>query len=173
MRRTGRVVAAVLVAAVGLVGCTTDDGLTPTVAEIPTTTDPDLASDLIPPTPPPAPAEVVAALDAAARGTDVCALLAAIDVAAPDRDDPNGAVEVYRALAEATAQFEASAPEDLRPAWKVLVASTEEAAVALADHNGNLDDPEVEAALTNDAMVGAAETLEGYRHRSCPPPPTT
>lgn len=162
------VVACVLVAFVTmtLAGCSNAEKL-PTVAEVPTTTNPALAADLMP-TPPPLPAdEIVAALGSAVDAGDFCALLGAIDLAEPDAADPNGVTEVYEALTEATEDARAFVPADLRTDWEVIVEGVAAAADALAAHNGDLRDADVERALTSSAMVSAALNLERHQLKQC------
>lgn len=160
---------ALVVAVVLAAGCT-DEGAKPTVAEVSTTTDPTLAADLEP-EPAPLDAEViVAGLDVAVAAADFCALLSAIDASPPDPDDGAGAVAVYEALAAATAGARPFVPAELRLRWEDVVVGTEAAAVAVAEHDGEVADPEVEVALTSRAMVEALQAVERYQATSCPPP---
>ena len=76
------IVVAIVVVVAGA-GCSDGDPK-PTVAEVPTTTNPALAADLEP-TPAPLSAEqIVAGLETAVGAADFCGLLRAIDTAEPD-----------------------------------------------------------------------------------------
>lgn len=169
-----RLVAAAAVAAALVVvvaaGCTSPTEELPELTDVATTTDPDATADLEPPpSPDPAP-DVAAALAAAAAGDDFCALVAAIDATAPDADDREGAVVVYDALAAATASARGIVPPELREPWEDVVAGTEAAAAAVRASGGDLRDPDVTAALESRDMVIAAQELERYQIRQCPPP---
>lgn len=168
-RRAVRSVALAAVLVVVGAGCSNDDTL-PTVAERPTTTDPAAAADLEPAAPPRSAQVIVGDLEAAVAARDVCAVLDAIDDAEPDPDDRAGDISVYRALSAATKASRAFVPAQLRSDWEVIVAGTELASKALDDHDGDLTDPEVEAALTSTDMVDAIRNVERYQFTACPPP---
>lgn len=162
------IVVAIVVVVAG-VGCSDGDPK-PTVAEVPTTTNPALAADLEP-TPAPLSAEqIVVGLETAVGAADFCALLRAIDTAEPDPDDRDGATDVYRSLAAATRSARPFVPKELRTPWEDVVVGTDEAATAIEDHDGDVSDPELDAALTSTAMVEALESVERYQITSCPPP---
>jgi len=77
---------------------------------------------------------------------------------------------VYRALAAATRSARPFVPKELRTPWEDVVVGTDEAATAIEDHDGDVSDPELDAALTSTAMVEALESVERYQITSCPPP---
>ena len=170
-RSWGRSLAASVLAAfvtTSVAGCSNAEKL-PTVAEVPTTTNPALAADLLP-TPSPLPAaEIVDALRSAVDAGDFCALLGAIDLAEPDASDPSGATDVYESLATATEDARSFLPADLRTDWEVIVDGVTAAADALASHNGDLRDADVERALTSSAMVSATLNIERYQLKQCGP----
>lgn len=171
---SGRSVAALVVSVLVLLfaatGCRTPTEQLPELAEITTTTDPDALADLEPaPSPDPAP-QVAAALADAAAGDDFCALLTAIDATMPDRDDPDGAILVYDALAAATVEARGIVPDHLRESWEDVVAGTTAAAAALRAAGGDVGDPDVTATLESRAMTDAALELERHQIAECPPP---
>ena len=114
--------------------------------------------------------QIVVGLEAAVGAADFCGLLRAIDAAEPDPDDRDGATDVYRALAAATRSARPFVPKELRTPWEDIVVGTDEAATAIEEHDGDVSDPELDAALTSTAMVEALESVERYQITSCPPP---
>jgi len=160
---------AVLALTVGIAsGCSRDNTL-PTVIEMPTTTDPDAAVDLVPVEAPLPNAEIVAALQAAAAGGDTCELLAAMDLAQPDSSDPAGATQVYETLATVTAAAQTSVPSELGPDWASLVTAAKRASTAVSEADGDVSDSQVKAAFATATFVEAAEAFERYQLANCGP----
>jgi len=143
----------------------------PVVAEISTTTDPASAADMEPEPPPLPAADIASGLETAVTAADFCKVLAAMDVAMPDPADRAGATSVYRALATSVAATRPFVPAELRTAWETVVVGTSAAADAVEAHDGDVADPEVEAALTSAAMVQALQSVERYQLTTCPAPP--
>lgn len=166
-------IVALLLGVVVVVPACSSDNTLPTVAQVSTTTDPKAAADILPaPTPLPS-AAIVTGLEQAVEQADFCAVLTAIDAAEPAASDRPGVIRVYRALATATRASRTFLPKDspdLRSDWEVVVTGTATAADAAEAHDGDISDPEVEAALESNAMVDAIQTVERYQLQHCPPP---
>ncbi len=153
---------------VALAGCA-DEGKLPTVADVPTTVDPNDVVALEPTPDPLPPDRVVAALRDAVAAKDVCGMLGAIDAGVPSAKDREGAVTVYRELATSTRAAQGFLPEELRRPWQRVVRSAVAAADALEAAKGDLRDPDFLEALTSEGAVAADESLERYQLAHCPP----
>ena len=169
MVRRGRPLAAACCGALLLlvVGCA-DEGKLPTVADVPTTVDPNDVVAFEPTPDPLPPDQVVAQLRDATAAKDVCALLRVIDTGAPSKNDRDGAVAVYRELATATRAAQGFLPPVLRRPWQRLVRSIVAASDALDAAHGDVEDADFLAALTGTETVAADESVERYQLDNCP-----
>ena len=126
-------------------------------------TSPDMA-----PTSAPLPAgEIVAKLVAAQRARDLCALLAAVQIAQPNPTEPKGALAVYAALDSAVVAMKPSVPAELVEPWTDFGSATSDGLTALRAARGNMGDPEFRAAFRRTASVRATELLERYQRTNC------
>lgn len=168
--RLASVVAAAAAMVIVSAGCTSgDDPRAQRLAPRPSTTTLLLEDgvDLPAPLPGTPPEELRAALGAAVDARDTCALAAAMDEVIPDVDDPDAVLDAYRELLESVRRAESFRPEELADAWGELVAGVDAGVEALADAEGDLEDPAVTATFTADALQGAVRTVQRWAELNC------
>lgn len=118
-------------------------------------------------------AEIVGLLENAVRDRNFCSLLGAVDLQEPAVKPTAGVVDVYRALAGATAAARGFVPDELTTWWQAVIETTASVAKIVENNGGNRTDPDVDAAFNQEAFTDAMAVVERYEMTSCPAPSPT
>ena len=157
-------------AALAAAGCTQRQGPPPQLV-VTTTTEPGVTTTTLPGGPEPLPprtlAEIQADLDAAVAGRDFCALVAALDDAAPDTDDGKAVIATYEALAAAVKQGKGFVPSELSESWVIVVDGIDDGVVAARRVGGDVKDPALRAPFLDGRFESAMSAVETYSDGKC------
>ena len=169
---TGRTArrALVCVAALVVSGCTQRQGPPPQLV-VTTTTEPGVTTTTLPGGPPPLPPrtldEIEGDLEDAVAAGDFCALVDALDDAAPDTDDGQVVIATYEALATAVKQAASFVPSQLSESWTIVVAGIDDGVVAARRVGGDVDDPALRAPFVDGQFESAMTAVETWSDSNC------